>query len=88
MPAASKRKPVQLSFDASLYPLAAVRAAAVAFGELAASTVKKQGARIVVKLCPHAAAPTDEILCGELGNYALGLACESRRQARPAPRGR
>lgn len=86
--APKKRKVMQLSFDASLYPWPALKGAAAAFHELARITIKKQGARVLVKMDPQAAAPTDEILSGEFGNYALGLACETKRRARSAKTGR
>jgi hypothetical protein len=75
-----RRKPLKLAFDAALYPLAPVRAAAAAWKEVAAITVKKTGGRLEVTLAPREGAPDDDTLAGEFGNYALGLVCEARRR--------
>jgi hypothetical protein len=76
-----RRKPLVLSFDGSLYPLESVREAAAAFGKVAEVKVARKGGRAEVTLAPLAGAPEDEILAGEFGNYALGLAVAARRTA-------
>jgi hypothetical protein len=76
----STRKPLVLAFDAALYPLASVRAAATAWAEVARVSVRKVGARVRVTLAPHPGAPDDATLAGEFANYALGLVCEARRR--------
>ncbi len=75
----ARRKPLLLSFDGSLYPLESVREAAAAFGQVARIKVARKGRRAEVTLAPLEGAPEDEILAGEFGNYALGLACAVRR---------
>jgi hypothetical protein len=78
MPRPTRRKAVVIAFDAALYPAAAVRGAAQAFAEVATVTVKKVAGRHRVTLAPAADAPEAELLAGEFGNYALGLACQAR----------
>ena len=77
----ARRKALVLSFDGSLYPLESVREAAAAFGQVAAARVVRKGRRAEVTLAPLEGAPEDEMLAGEFGNYALGLAYAARRAA-------
>jgi hypothetical protein len=76
---AARRKALVLSFDGSLYPLESVREAAAAFGQVARTRVTRKGRKAEVTLAPLEGAPEDEILAGEFGNYALGLAVAARR---------
>ena len=73
-----KRKAVTVAFDAGLYPAKSLRETAAAFAALADVTIAKAGGKHKVTILPREGAPTDEILVGELGNYALGLACAAR----------
>jgi hypothetical protein len=78
---AARRRPLSLDFDAKLYPLAQLRAAAAAWSQVATIAVRKQGARLRVTLTPLPGAPADDVLGGEFANYALGLVCQARRRA-------
>ncbi len=75
-----KRTTVKLTFDASLYPLATLRAAADAWNEVAEIRLRSAAGRVHVALRPRAGAPDDVTLAGEFANYALGLVCEERRR--------
>lgn len=65
-------------FDAGLYPAVALRETAAAFAALAEVKVAKKAGKHQVTLAPKDGAPDDEVLGGEFGNYALGLACAAR----------
>ena len=73
-----KRKAVSIAFDAGLYPAKSLKETAAAFAALADVKIAKTGTRLKVTLAPKDGAPDDEILLGEFGNYALGLACAAR----------
>jgi hypothetical protein len=77
---AKARKGVILAFDATLYPPAVVKQTAAAFAALAEIEIARAGGLLKVTLAPRPGAPQGDILAGEFGNYALGLACEARRR--------
>jgi hypothetical protein len=78
MPRARRRKQLTIAFDARLYPASALRETASAFAQVADVTLKKIGARLRMTVVPKAGAPDDDVIVGEIGNYALGIVCTRR----------
>jgi hypothetical protein len=73
-----RRKQLTIAFDAKLYPASALRETASAFARVADVTLKKIGGRVRMTILPKPDAPDDDVIVGELGNYALGLVCTRR----------